>query len=187
MIEAEDGEIHSAQYRLATKDQSWIWLCNRCTIFSRNENGEVTHLLSVLLDITEQKRSESILNKAISELRMKNEIHAYAESIANMGTWWWKPDTGESFFSDHMFELFGIDRSVKPGFDTIPQYIHPEDRQQMLAMAQALINEEETEQLQYRVLRPDGAERIFINRCKLVKAENGERIFIGTTQDITGK
>lgn len=124
------------------------------------------------------------LEKINNELIQQNEIFRYAEEIGNMGTWVWNPVTNKSHFSDNMFRLFGMQPGeITPGFDTIPAFIHPEDRDRMLASAQNL-REGKTSVIEYRITRRDGSVRNFRNRTRIVNYNN-EKHIIGITQDIT--
>jgi PAS domain S-box-containing protein len=74
---------------------------------------------------------------------------------------------------------------VEPNFETIPKFIHPEDRGKLLDKAALLKEGSEPIGVEYRVIRKDGVERVFCNRVKLCRNEMGQRLVIGTTQDIT--
>jgi PAS domain S-box-containing protein len=148
----------------------WIYLS--CTI-----TGEGVILL--FYDITDRRKVDE-------KLELQNRVYEHAEEIANMGTWTWDPDTNQSFYSDKMFTLFGLKpNEVKPGFDTIPQFIHKDDRDRVLKAASKVKEGQKPVGIEYRVVRKDGVERIFRNKIKLTRRENGGRIFVGTTQDIT--
>jgi PAS domain S-box-containing protein len=55
MLLPTDGEVRSIEYRLKTKEGKIIWVCNRTKLFSRDGKGVVTHVLSVLQDISDRK------------------------------------------------------------------------------------------------------------------------------------
>ncbi len=154
----------------------------------RNEQDEVIAILWILHDVTRQYKIEQDLRNLLSSIELQNRIYEHAEEIANMGTWTWNPSTGESMYSDKMFRLFGLEPGeLKPGFDTIPQFIHPDDRGRLLERAKALREGHEPVGTEYRVVRKDGVERIFVNKVKLFRNESGEQIAVGTTEDITEK
>ncbi len=95
-------------------------------------------------------------------------------------------DTNKTEYSDNMFRLFGMEpQEVEPNFETILKFCHPGDRQQLAGRASVIKEGIEPISSEYRVIRKDGAERIFRTKEKLVRSENGERLIIGTAQDIT--
>jgi PAS domain S-box-containing protein len=103
-----------------------------------------------------------------------------------MGTWTWNIDTDKAKYSDNMFLLFGMKpHEVEPNFETIPKFIHPDDRDFLMKTAAGLKEGAEPVGVEYRVIRKDGAERVFRNRVKLTRNDIGERLIIGITQDIT--
>lgn len=55
VLRAADDEVKSLEYRLTSKTGKTIWICNRSKVFGRNDQGAVTHILSVLQNITEKK------------------------------------------------------------------------------------------------------------------------------------
>jgi len=67
-------------------------------------------------------------------------------------------------------------QEVVPDFDTIPKFVHPEDRERVIRAEQDVI--------EYRVIRKDGVIRNFRNRTEIMDL-NDEKYVIGTTQDIT--
>ncbi|MFL5810662.1 MAG: PAS domain S-box protein, partial [Flavisolibacter sp.] len=178
LVAEKTDNVASVDYRVHAKNGSIVWLRNRSRIFRKNENQKVTHILSILQDITKEKNFND-------QIDLQNKIFGYAEEIANMGTWTWNPDTNQVTYSDNMFNLFRLDRSVTPGFDTLPPFIHPDDRARILQIANNLKEGEDSKEAEYRVIRADGAERIFRNKTKLLRTEKNDRLFIGTTQDIT--
>ena len=53
-VAAKDGEVITMEYRIRTKDDKIIWLRNRSKVFQRDQSGKVTHLLSILQNVTEE-------------------------------------------------------------------------------------------------------------------------------------
>jgi PAS domain S-box-containing protein len=181
-----DDELTTIQYRIRTKDGRQLWLRNRVRVFKRNAEGKATHTLTVLQDVTEQVMVKKKILKDGRRYLLRNKIYEYAEDIANLGTWTWNIDLNKAYFSDNMFLLFGMEpKEVQPDFDTIPKFIHPEDRNKLIQLAAEIREGEEPRSVEFRVIRKDGVERTFRNRCKLVYSEKGYRLLLGVTQDIT--
>jgi two-component system CheB/CheR fusion protein len=157
-------------------------------------NKEVNDILWIVHDLSKEvalriaenelDQKEKHLEKVNDELVKQNKIFEYAEQIANMGTWIWNPETDKSHYSDNMYRLFGMEpQEVEPNFETIPKFIHPEDKQIVLNSAKDL-KEGNPTVIEYRVIRKDGALRNFRNRTQIMDY-NSEKYVIGTTQDIT--
>jgi PAS domain S-box-containing protein len=83
---AADGKILMLEYRIKTTGDNILWVRNRSKVFQRDSAGKVTHILSVLQDVTEEKKGEEELKKLnktllqnYRELEEKNrEITSFA-------------------------------------------------------------------------------------------------------------
>ena len=69
----DDDTILSVVYRINTLSGQTIWVHNRSKVFQRNEEGEVTHILSILQDISEQVLAETMLMQLNGSLEAKNK------------------------------------------------------------------------------------------------------------------
>src|SRR5262249_28177407 len=87
----------------------------------RNENGEVISWYGVGHDIEDQKRAERALQRSETYL-------AEAQRLSNTGSFAWKIDSGEIFWSKETFRIMQVDEAVKPTIDLILQRVHPADR-----------------------------------------------------------
>lgn len=84
-----------------------------------------------------------------------------AEQIAGLGTWEWTPDTGELWWSENLFRLFGLaPGEIVPSAEYVVARTVPEDRQKAEQALTAVLTGEFGDQLlEYRIVRPDGAMR----------------------------
>lgn len=77
-------KISTIEYRLKTKTGKTIWIRNRSRVFKRNPDGSVTHILTVLQDITEIKNQKDELVHLNKTLAVKNkELERKNEEITN--------------------------------------------------------------------------------------------------------
>ncbi len=75
----QDGEIQTTVYPFVTGDGNVRFLLSRSTVFQRDENGHVTHILMAHSDITDLKETESKLDK--SEETRKAIIYAIPDMV----------------------------------------------------------------------------------------------------------
>lgn len=81
---AKDGAVLTLEYRLHGKDDHLMWIRNRSKVFQRDASGEVTHILSVLQDITEEKAAEEVLKNLNATLQKKNaELESKNDEITS--------------------------------------------------------------------------------------------------------
>lgn len=153
---------------------------------SIDDDGKTQYVRGVVKDITDELAMNDKLNLAYTQIGMQSQVNNYAEQIAELGTWWWYPDTNKTIYSDNMFRLLGLEpQSVAPGIETLPLFIHPDDREMMLQrVADMKQSEQESVNVEYRVFRSDGILRYMRNRSRLI-FNDGSRVYLGTMQDIT--
>lgn len=174
----ETRQPEAIEYPNSAKPGSWYY-----TQFVATGDS----LVGTTLDVTDRKQAEAELNKVMTELKVENQIHAYAEEIAGTGTWTWNTATNEYRYSDNLMRLLGN----KPGDPPMNQeqifgMIHPEDRERTRANS-ALLRQtgERLIPLEYRVIRKDGALRYFSNRVRKMEDYEKNHLILGITEDTT--
>ncbi len=68
-----DTEVKTIDYRLTTREGKIIWVRNRSKVFHRNGDGKVTHILSVLQEVTREKMSKNELVQLNRALETRNK------------------------------------------------------------------------------------------------------------------
>ncbi|HEY3916277.1 MAG TPA: ATP-binding protein [Stellaceae bacterium] len=130
--------------------------------------------------IVQNRRYELALNRS-------NERLARAQRIANVGSFEHVAATGASEWSDEFYRILGLAKSAAvPGPETLITLIHPDDRDRFRKHRAAELQGLPTQPIEYRVIRPDGAERI-VRRDTATVYGNDRRVMrrYGTLQDIT--
>ena len=161
------------------KDGSRVWIDVRVTRIM-DETGTIVGILTISREITARKKSEN-------EMREQQMLLLNAERIANVGSWEMDLQTKQLRWSEQTCRIFGLQASEFAGtFDFFLSRVHPDDRKRVLAtLLSADAGGRIIEQF-YRILRPDGEERIlqergevaFDTKCKAIRR-------IGVIIDIT--
>jgi len=133
----------------------------------------------IMRDITEQKRAEEALRQSERHL-------AEAQRLAHVGSWNWDRQANTVTWSDELYRIFGIPRQeLHPG-GLAMELIHPEDRDLLQSTIEASLKSKEPYDIYYRVIRPDGVERIVNTHGLVMCDEHGETIRVfGASQDVT--
>jgi two-component system cell cycle sensor histidine kinase/response regulator CckA len=143
--------------------------------------------LAMFHDISEQKQAERKLLESEANL-------AAAQRIAHLGSWTLELnrlddlDENPLRWSDELYRIFGYEvgqlEVSRPNF---LRAVHPEDRDRINnAMGEAL-RERTGYSIEYRITRPNGAERTIQGRADIaIDERTGKPLrFVGTVQDIT--
>ena len=141
----------------------------------------LTTSLVVTALITKRKRAEEDL------VASKARLEA-AQRIAHVG--WWERDftTAHVTLSDEACRVFGVQPVDLPEWHgRWLELIHPDDRPRVAeAAAAALVRDGPRYDIEYRVVRPDGTERIVHSQGDVTWDESGKPLRqFGVLQDIT--
>ncbi len=114
-------------------------------------------------------------------------LQAEAERVAHMGTWVWDVVAGDVRWSDELYRILGYD----PGVDAASSEaffarVHPDDQARVRATSDRGIATGVAEQVEYRVLRPDGSVRhVIMDGAFLFDAAGRLQRAVGTVLDHT--
>jgi PAS domain S-box-containing protein len=178
----------------------------------RNPDGVITNYISVKEDISERKQIEAELQQhrqyletlvrartaelyaEIAErkrteetLREKESRLAEAQRIGKLGNWEWDVTTGKLFWSDEGYRIMGIDpAAAELDFANAIALVHPADRERVRAALDAAVADGQPLNLDHRVIRPDGQERVVnIHAEPWHTHPNSRPCLVGTIQDIS--
>lgn len=128
--------------------------------------------------ITETRRYERAINRS-------NEKLERAQRLAAVGSFEHDASTGIAEWSGEMYRILGIEKTgAIPGSETLLSLIHPDDRDMFREHRARELAGKPVPTLEYRVIRPDGEERI-VRRESMIDLAGGAVRRYGTLQDIT--
>jgi len=157
------------EYRIVRDDGAVRWLQGR--IQDRQEPGGRT-LVGVQQDITAQVADRERLRQA--------------QDIARIGDWEWDLASGAIRWSRTMYDIYGLDpETFTPDQDSAFSRIHPDDRPRIQAVARALAESGKPCHAEFRILRPDGSERVLSVRGMRETTADGRTVIRSVQQDIT--
>ncbi len=156
-----------------------VWL-ETSAVPLRDEHNTIIAVLGITRDITERKKMETLLRE--SEVNLQE-----AQRLAHIGSWSRDTRTNEVRWSPETFRILGRDpqRDV-PGFALFLNAIHPQDRDRVTAALDEALRRIRPYDIEFRILRPDGAVRIVHSRAAIAFNETGAPVtLLGTIQDLT--
>ncbi|MEO8036872.1 MAG: PAS domain S-box protein, partial [Acidobacteriota bacterium] len=171
-------DSHTEDVQFLKKDGTELWAAVSGSAL-REENGQVAVLLTVM-DITSRRRAERELIKRDIQL-------TEAQHLALLGSWEYDLATNRRESSEDVSRILGVPApALATGFSQIVRLVHPTDRAAIIEANRRAINELAPIDLDFRIVRPDGASRILYARAKVLPDEQGKATkIIGIIQDIT--
>lgn len=173
------GGSGNLEFELTGLKGRHLWLDLHAVPF-KNGSDKPVSALGIARDSTERHHAQQLLLQREADLKK-------AQKIAKLGSWNYDLTSGLSFWSEELYSIYGVNPgSFTPTLDSFLQLIHPEDRPRMLVWIEACTAGREPEELEFRVITPEGSTKFISGRGELVPDAAGAFSSIaGTAQDIT--
>lgn len=120
-------------------------------------------------------------------LRKSEDRLKKAQQIARIGSWELDIPRNKAVWSDELYRIFGIGAQGSAiTFDFFLSLIHDDDRESARRSVQEALENKKPYSMDFRILRPDGAERVLHAETEVVFGDDGKPLSMaGTVQDIT--
>ncbi len=132
-------------------------------------------------DITERRQAE----QALENLRF---VLSEAQRIAHVGSFEYVAETRTTIWSDEECRIYGLaPGSQSPPYDEmLEKFIHPDDAALLHETFSRAMETLGVYELEHRIVRPDGTERVVYDRAQPYLDERGDLIrYVGATVDVT--
>jgi PAS domain S-box-containing protein len=145
----------------------------------RGDEGQPIGTLETNNDITERKRAEDTLR------RVQETYLAEAQQLSHTGSFGWKVSSGEIFWSEEGFRIFGFDPTTRPSIELLLARVHPDD----YALVQRLIdrakNDRQDFAFEHRLQLPGGTVKHVRVVARAMRSETDNVDFVGAVMDVT--
>ena len=133
-----------------------------------DEAGVPVRATRVISDVT-------VLQEAQIGLERERQRLQLAQQISHVGSGETNLITGERWWSDETFRLFGMEPSdTPPPFDVARMRVHPDDREISERFTREVLQGNEHAPIMLRLMMPDGLIRHVVMHVHLERTEDGE-------------
>jgi PAS domain S-box-containing protein len=128
-------------------------------------------------------------HKVDKSVRQSETRRAKAEELAGLHSWEWDIQEGNLIWSAESYRAFGLDSgNPKLNFNSFINAVHKEDRNFVEIALQDALKGERSYDIEFRILRPDGTERILHSRGEVERNPDGLPIrMMGMALDVTDR
>src|SRR5713226_8098410 len=175
----EAGQPYDLELRQRRADGVYRWFQSRA-LPARDREGRITGWYMLLTDIDDRKEAEE-------ELRRSKVYLTEAQRLSRTGSFGCRLSTGEMFWSEETFRIYGYDRSTQPAVERVLERVHPEDRILVQERMDQANRDEKDCHVECRLLLPDGSVKHVCIVAHASKNESGTTEFIGAVMDVTAQ
>jgi PAS domain S-box-containing protein len=131
-------------------------------------------------------RERAERKKAEEALRRSEMYLAEAERLSHTGSFGWNASTGELYWSDGAYRVFGYEPGTKPTVQLVIDRTHPNDRMGLQQILDRAAKEGCDFIAEHRLLMADGSVKYVQAAAHRLTGEDPERVvFVGAVSDIT--
>jgi PAS domain S-box-containing protein len=175
----ETGQPYEYEHRQRRADGLYRWFQAR-GLPLRDTEGRITGWYLLLTDIDDRKKAEEELHRSKAYL-------TEAQRLSRTGSFGCRLSTGEMFWSEETFRIYGYDRTTQPAVERVLQRVHPEDRALVQERIDRAYRDGKDCHVECRLLLPDDSVKHVCIAAHASKDELGIIEFIGAVMDVTAQ
>ncbi len=175
-ISVETGTQFEVESRIIGPGGDYRWFLARANAV-RDEAGNIAKWYGTNIDIHDLKETERALRRSEAFL-------SEAQRLSKTGSFGWNLTTGEVFWSDETYRIYGYAITTPPSIDLTLVRVHPDDRdsvQRVIEQAAVDMLDFETE---HRLMMPDGSVRVLRVVARKQQVSSAW-MFLGAVMDVT--
>jgi PAS domain S-box-containing protein len=145
----------------------------------RGDEGQPIGTLETNNDITERKRVEDTLR------RVQETYLTEAQQLSHTGSFGWKVSSGEIFWSEEGFRIFGFDSTTRPSIELVLARVHPDDYALVRRVIDRAKNDRQDFAFEHRLRLPGGTVKHVRVVARAMRSETDNVDFVGAVMDVT--
>lgn len=172
---------HAVSHHLNYTSEGEIRECEWYNSAVLDHQGRLHTILSLVRDVTEQRRTERALRESEQRLRL-------ALAAAHLGYWEWDCRNDTLSFSTRTCDILGIPRASILQLNEFVALVHPHDREVVLRAIAVAVAEAGDFSVEYRIPRPHGQPRWVASYGQAYYDSDGAPLRMGgIVQDVTAR
>jgi diguanylate cyclase (GGDEF)-like protein/PAS domain S-box-containing protein len=176
---AGDPAFAVFDYREQHKDGHWVWIESRGAGVEWDAEGRPTRVVGTDTDVTGRKAAEEAASRSARRLEMALDISGIGVFDANF-------TTGHSEWDERMFGIYGMHGNSTVAIGGLwESKVHPDDLPRVLQKVADQAGSATPFADEYRILLPDGRERIIKSYSKRFVDHDGQSRMVGANWDVT--
>jgi PAS domain S-box-containing protein len=145
----------------------------------------LSRLVPSVVRALREARERAERKQADEKLRRSEAYLTEAQRLSQTGSFGCNLSTGEMFWSEETFRIYGYDRSTQPAVERVLQRVHPEDKPLLQEHMDRASREGKACDVECRLLLPDDSVKHVRIMAHASKNESGNIEFIGAVMDVT--
>jgi PAS domain S-box-containing protein len=126
----------------------------------------------------ERKRAEEALRRSEAYL-------AEAQHLSRTGSFGWKVSSGEIYWSEETYKVFGYDPGAKPALELVFRRMHPDDRDRIQQALDRAYEAKADLDFEHRLLMPDGSVKYVHVLARALQTSPDDLEYVGAVTDVT--
>jgi PAS domain S-box-containing protein len=124
--------------------------------------------------------------RAERALERRNDLLEKSQNLANVGAWEYNPQDQRAYFTDMVYEIYGVEPDYEPAPEKdIQEFYHPDDRDTVRTAIEEALRSGKEYDIEVRITTPDGTDKWIRTRGTPQVEDGTVRCVRGTIQDIT--
>jgi PAS domain S-box-containing protein len=175
---ARKGVPYEYEFQITRGDGMVRWIAARGTL-RRDAEGRPLSILGANWDVTESRSARAALEEITARMRL-------ATAATGIGIWSHDRNTGEMYWDDQLYRLFGRDAADGQTPDQVWAEAVPRADQKRVRVNQThAVNKRVPYSHEFTVIWPDGSERRIAARGSVLDGPDGSLRMIGVNWDVT--
>jgi PAS domain S-box-containing protein len=145
----------------------------------------LSRLVPSVIRALREARERAERKQADEKLRRSEAYLAEAQRLSQTGSFGCNLSTGEMFWSEETFRIYGYDRSIQPAVERVLQRVHPDDRTLVQEQIDRASRGGSDCHVECRLLLPDDSVKHVRIVAHASKNNPGIIEFIGAVMDVT--